>query len=97
MRAPGLPYFSTAGRFDVIDSSFDMFVRPYVSRPITGPATRSSGLGAGVYGAVAVCLFLFATATARPPPRSAPAVKTAACTMAALGILEIGSGNRPMV
>ena len=77
---------STGGRFDVIDSSFDMFVRPYVSRPMTGATTRSSGLGAGVYGAVAVCLFLLETATARPPPRSAPAVNTAACTKAALGI-----------
>ena len=49
MRAPGLPYFSTAGRFDVINSSFDMLVFPYVSRPITGAMTRSSGLGgAGV-------------------------------------------------
>lgn len=49
MRAPGLPYFSTAGRFDVIDSSFDMLVLPYVSKPMTGATMRSSGLGgAGV-------------------------------------------------
>lgn len=66
----------------------DMDAFPDASSPMTGG--EGPGVGICALGSVEADLFLFETAAAMPPPKSAPAVNTAAWAITALGICSLG-------
>lgn len=70
-------------------SSFEISVLPVEFILMTGEGTLSEN-DVGWVDNDGEGLLLFDTTAAIPPPRTAPAVKTAACIMAALGISLIG-------
>jgi hypothetical protein len=80
INAPGFPYFSGEDKTCETDSSGEVLVVPVMSMPTTWAGDLT-------YAGVSFCLL--DTAAAMPPPSRAPAVKTAACTIAELGILCI--------